>query len=93
MLKDKDRGAVFETLAPIVDVWYTVSLPQDRGADAETLCADLRQTGFTGEIHMYESVASAMEVIRTSAKQGDRLVVTGSFLTVGAAIQHLNLPS
>ncbi len=93
MLKDKDRGAVFETLSPIVDVWHTVSLPQDRGADAETLCADLRQTGFTGEKHMYESVASAKEVILASAKQGDRLVVTGSFLTVGAAIQHLNLPS
>ncbi|OGT29029.1 MAG: hypothetical protein A2W28_03890 [Gammaproteobacteria bacterium RBG_16_51_14] len=92
MLKDKDRLAVFEALSPIVDVWHTVTLPQERGADAETLCGDLRQTGFTGAINRYESVASALDMIRAGAVQGDRLVVTGSFLTVSAAIQHLNLP-
>ena len=92
MLKDKDRLAVFEALSPIVDVWHTVTLPQERGADAETLCGDLRQTGFTGAINRYESVASALDIIRAGAVQGDRLVVTGSFLTVSAAIQHLNLP-
>jgi dihydrofolate synthase/folylpolyglutamate synthase len=92
MLKDKDRSAVFEALSPIVDVWHTVTLAQERGADAETLASELKQTGLANEICTYESVTSALDIIRADAKQGDRLIVTGSFLTVGAAIQHLNLP-
>ncbi|MEE8321138.1 MAG: bifunctional folylpolyglutamate synthase/dihydrofolate synthase, partial [Gammaproteobacteria bacterium] len=92
MLKDKDRNAVFEALSPIVDVWHAVTLTQERGADAETLASGLKRAGITNEIRTYEGVTSALDSIRVGARQGDRLVVTGSFLTVGAVIQHLNLP-
>jgi len=92
MLKDKDRRAVFEALSPIADVWHAVTLPQERGADAETLASELKGAGIPNEIRAYESVTSALDSIRVGARQGDRLVVTGSFLTVGAVIQRLKLP-
>ena len=91
MLKDKNRQAIFEVLSMIADVWHLVSLEGPRGAQAETLCADLSALHISKNVFSYEHVSRALDKIREDISPEDRIVITGSFLTVGAAIKHLNL--
>lgn len=91
MLKDKNRKAIFEMLQQIADCWHVVSLDGSRGADAETLNQDLFALQITDNISLYVHVSQALDHVRDIVGPEDRILITGSFLTVGAAIKHLNL--
>jgi len=91
MLKDKNRKAIFEILIEIADHWHLVSLGSNRGTNAATLQEDLNAMGITENIHLYDEVSAALDAIRNDVGPEDRIVITGSFLTVGAALEHLNL--
>jgi dihydrofolate synthase/folylpolyglutamate synthase len=87
ILADKDASGVIGPLLPVVDIWIATSLAGDRGATAAELrqrCGDLalgwRETG---------SVAQACELASALATPADRIVVFGSFHTVGPAIEWL----
>jgi dihydrofolate synthase / folylpolyglutamate synthase len=82
MLRDKDIGGVLRTLAPRVTRWHFASLPGPRGATA----ADLRMIlpGAT-----FDSPATAFEAALERAEEGDKIVVFGSFLTVGEVMGWL----
>jgi dihydrofolate synthase / folylpolyglutamate synthase len=90
MLGDKDAAAVASALDPCVDEWIAVSLPPPRGLPASALAerfaprirAPLRQAG---------SVFAACEAARAAARPGDRVVVCGSFHTVGPALDWLGV--
>lgn len=82
MLADKDVGGVIRLLRDRVDHWLVATLPGPRGLTAERLAAILREAGVTAEIVEHASPASAYEVARGRAAEGDRIVVFGSFLTV-----------
>lgn len=90
MLSDKDRRGVIGILAPFGDDWSFVSLPSARATQAETLakeCVDLL-LGRKPAVHT--DVASALSVIHAQAQPGDRIIISGSFVTVGEALRHLN---
>ncbi len=90
MLKDKDHARIFKVLLSIADSWNIITLSAGRGSDAKTLSAELKKLGVDENVVEYASVAHAIDELDASSRSGDRIVVTGSFLTVGAALRHLN---
>jgi len=91
MLKDKNHIAIFKELAEITDVWHIVSLDDIRGSDSLELASKLRTIEKDKPIACYNTVPEALDYVRNIVEPKDRIVVTGSFLSVGAAINHLNL--
>ena len=91
MLKDKDIKGVLSELIEIADYWHTVSLSTSRGSDSETLKKELLELGVTVPIAKHNTVADAFLKLEDEAGVHDRIVVTGSFLTVGEATKHLEV--
>ena len=87
MLRDKDLAGVLRELAPRITRWHLASLPGPRGADAAELARHLspNQT----ETFLYGSPAEAFEAARARASEDDKIVVFGSFLTVGEVMAWL----
>jgi len=90
MLADKDAPAVGAALDPRVDAWFAASLPPPRGLDAAMLAARLA-AHVRGPVYTAPSVVAACESARAAARPGDRIVVCGSFHTVGPALDWLGL--
>jgi dihydrofolate synthase / folylpolyglutamate synthase len=89
ILEDKDAGAIARLVGPVVDHWILCALPGPRGTSAAELARrmSLPQSGVT----LAESVEEGCAVARTTAKPGDRVLVFGSFHTVGPAMQWLGI--
>ncbi|HXJ09975.1 MAG TPA: bifunctional tetrahydrofolate synthase/dihydrofolate synthase [Burkholderiales bacterium] len=87
MLRDKDIAGVLAALAPRIDRWHLGSLGGPRGASSTDLAAAL---GNGSKADLHETVAQALAAARASAREDDKIVVFGSFLTVGEAIAWLN---
>lgn len=84
MLRDKDIGAVVRELAPRITRWHLASLPGPRGASAARIASHLQ-----GNVHEYDSPASAFAAARALAGEGDKIVAFGSFLTVADVMAWL----
>ena len=54
------------------------------------MSSELRILGEEENIFEYTSVKEAIDKIRKVSMPDDRIVITGSFYTVGAAIKYLN---
>lgn len=89
ILGDKDAKAIAKLLEPLVDHWVLCALPGPRGTSAEQLAERLQLPG--AKVTLATSVEAACEVARTSSKPGDRVLVFGSFHTVGPALQWLGI--
>jgi dihydrofolate synthase / folylpolyglutamate synthase len=84
MLRDKDVGGVLRELAPRITRWHLASLPGPRAAAAGELATQLAALGVArASMHEHASPAQAFAAARESAGENDKLVVFGSFLTVG----------
>jgi dihydrofolate synthase / folylpolyglutamate synthase len=84
MLRDKDIGGVLSVLAARVTRWHFASLPGPRGASADEVEKIL---GRSDEKHPSPAAAFASALER--AEEGDKIVVFGSFLTVGEVLAWL----
>jgi len=91
MLKDKDRNSVLGELIEIADYWHTVTISNPRGSDSETIKNELLELGVNVPISENDTVADAFHKLKDETGIHDRIVVTGSFLTVGDAIKHLGI--
>ena len=91
MLKDKDRISVLGELIEIADYWHTVTISNPRGSDSETIKNELLELGVNVPISENDTVADAFHKLKDEIGIHDRIVVTGSFLTVGDAIKHLGI--
>jgi len=91
MLKDKDRNSVLGELMEIADYWHTVTISNPRGTDSETIKNELLELGVNVPISENDTVADAFLKLKDETGMHDRIVVTGSFLTVGDAIKHLGI--
>jgi dihydrofolate synthase/folylpolyglutamate synthase len=85
MLRDKDLAGVLRELAPRVTRWHLASLPGARGASAEELAAHLGGAA----LEKFASPRAAFEAAKARAEEGDKIVVFGSFLTVGEVMAWL----
>ena len=90
MLKEKDHRLVIRELKEVASSWHFVSISHNRGIEAKTLSSELRILGEEENIFEYTSVKEAIDKIRKVSMPDDRIVITGSFYTVGAAIKYLN---
>ena len=84
MLRDKDIAGVLRELAPRITRWHFASLPGPRAASAQELEKAL---GKSDELH--DSPQSAFASALKRAGEGDKIVVFGSFLTVGEVVAWL----
>jgi dihydrofolate synthase/folylpolyglutamate synthase len=91
MLKDKNHAAFINELLGCVDVWYLAALGSTRGGTSGELADILRRTATEVEMYEYTAPAEAVSAARAAARPGDRVLVTGSFMTVGLAIEFLGL--
>jgi dihydrofolate synthase/folylpolyglutamate synthase len=88
MLRDKDIAGVMHELAPRITRWHLASLPGPRGASADELAAGLgSKARFTAE--KFDSAKAAFGAALERAQDGDKIVVFGSFLTVGEVMAWL----
>lgn len=85
ILGDKDAGAMIDALLPQTDVWYLTDLPGPRGGSAEALAAQLRALHPDAALRLHRHPGQALAQALAEGMPGDRVVVTGSFLTVALA--------
>ncbi len=89
MLSDKPVAAVAAALAPQVDIFITVGLPPPRGLGAEDLRRTLTAAGLAA--HSCDNIGLALREARARAGADGRVVVSGSFLTVAAALSEIDV--
>jgi dihydrofolate synthase/folylpolyglutamate synthase len=89
MLRDKDIAGVLRALAPRVTRWHFASLSGPRAASAQDLEHHLRSLDASTPAERFPSPAAALAAARERAGEGDKIVVFGSFLTVGEAMAWL----
>lgn len=87
MLQDKDIGGVIEALAPVVQRWYLADLTGERGAQRRHLEPCL--SALSSEPSWYDGPEAAVRSARALMQPKDRLVVCGSFVTVGRVLEML----
>ncbi len=91
MLKDKDQKGVLKALLDVTDRWHMVSTAGTRGSDSTVLKDELLALGAAQPIVEYETVAEALTKLKRETGKHDRIVVSGSFLSVGDAMQYLEV--
>jgi dihydrofolate synthase / folylpolyglutamate synthase len=89
ILQDKDATQIARVLADAADVWIACALPGPRGGTASELAARLAPSVRVAQ--QADSVAAGCELARRLARPGDRVLVFGSFSTVTAALEWLQL--
>ncbi len=85
-MADKDIGAMLARIAPLVQRWYPCALPLARAEDVATLSARIEPAQRAGA---YAGPAQAFAAARAAADPADRIVVFGSFHTVGGVLEAL----
>lgn len=90
MLRDKDAEGVFSALDGQVKSWHLASLPGERGHESTALRARLYSVRKDAEVAVYPDVAAALAGAAAVAAVTDRILVFGSFQTIGAAVRALD---
>ncbi len=89
-MRDKDIPAVMRPLAPLVDAWFVCALPTARAATADelaVLAAAAASSKPDVTVQAFETPALALRAARAAAEPADRIVVFGSFYTVGGVLK------
>ena len=89
VLADKDAAGIAAALAPLVDHWVLCALAGPRGGSAAALAARMQLP--PARLTLAASVEEGCERARALARPGDRVVVFGSFHTVGPAREWLRI--
>lgn len=92
MLKDKD---IMNTLTPLIkqiDHWYLADLEEPRGATAEQLNQCVSKLNPAAFCRQFSSPVSAYHHACHAAQPTDRILVLGSFHTVGPILEKINAP-
>ncbi|WP_018149927.1 bifunctional tetrahydrofolate synthase/dihydrofolate synthase [Leeia oryzae] len=84
MMADKDVDSVIALLDGHIDVWMLASLPPPRGANAIELAEKIIARG--GVAHSYDTPELAWNAAFKQAGERDRILVFGSFITVGEVL-------
>ena len=91
-MADKDLAGILERVAPLVDHWHFTDLPLPRAASAEALEQAFRAAGLktppgvTTATHA--NPRDALAAAAAEATPADRILVFGSFYTVGGVLQE-----
>jgi dihydrofolate synthase/folylpolyglutamate synthase len=88
ILADKDAAAIIAILEPCIDAWWCVSVDGARGRSGADLAQEVA-TRAAAAVHVADSIAAACAAASRTAAAHDRVVVFGSFHTVGPALDWL----
>ena len=91
MLKDKNHAAFLKELSDCVDEWYLCTLDNTRGSSAAELAVYAGPWVGKSTVGMYDNVPAAIEAARSVAAAGDRIIITGSFVTAAIAMHYLGV--
>ncbi len=89
-MADKDLAPMFAKVGPLMDRWYFCDLPTPRAATGEALQAQW-QAQNTRKDASAQAFADSMQALQAAigrADPADRIVVFGSFYTVGGVLLH-----
>ena len=89
-MADKELAPMLKRLGVVVDRWYFCDLPTERAASAEQLQAHWQAQNQRPDARSstYASPQAALDAAVAQADPADRIVVFGSFFTVGGVLQH-----
>jgi dihydrofolate synthase/folylpolyglutamate synthase len=90
VLADKDLHGMIDALRNQVDAWIAVGLSGPRALSAQLLAERLRMEGVT-VLGTAADVHSACELAGQEAGAGNRVLVCGSFMSVGPALEWLSV--
>ena len=86
---DKDVAVMLARVGPMMDKWYFTDLPTARAATGEALQATWQVSNSRRDAtsNAYRTPESALQAAIASADPADRIVVFGSFYTVGGILK------
>jgi dihydrofolate synthase / folylpolyglutamate synthase len=89
-MRDKDIPGLLGRIAPLVDVWHCCALPTERAARPEELAEQVLAASGTRaiEVHQHATPAAALHAAAATADPADRIIVFGSFYTVGGVLKE-----
>ena len=91
VMADKDIAAILARMAPLVDHWHFTDLPLARAARADDLLRLHATLGIAGPgpvtVARHDGPLQALEAALVAADPADRIVVFGSFHTVGGVLK------
>jgi dihydrofolate synthase/folylpolyglutamate synthase len=89
-MADKDLPSMLKKILPMVDAWYFTDLPLPRATTAAQLEDQWRQMNTRQDVKASQHVApqKALEAAIAAAGPTDRILVFGSFYTVGGVLQN-----
>jgi dihydrofolate synthase/folylpolyglutamate synthase len=89
-MADKDIPALLARMTPLVDSWHFCNLPLPRAATAAALAALLQPPAdrHAVAVHQHGSPAEALRAAAAACDPTDRIVVFGSFHTVGGVLKE-----
>ncbi|HKQ26133.1 MAG TPA: bifunctional tetrahydrofolate synthase/dihydrofolate synthase [Burkholderiales bacterium] len=86
MLRDKDIEGVATAMRDVVDEWLVAGLSSPRGAGAERIRQALAAAQVDLPVAEFDTPVHAYQHAIRSAGQNDKILVFGSFYTVGAVL-------
>ena len=88
-MADKDLALMLQRVNPIIDRWYFTDLPTPRAQTAERLAAQWRalNTRRDAQAQVFADPVQALQAAVLAADPADRIVVFGSFYTVGGVLK------
>ena len=89
ILGDKDIRGITSMLAGEIDAWIPVTLAGSRAVSADQIAQQLPATASV--LARAGDVAEACRAARAATRPQDRVLVFGSFLTVGPALEYLGI--
>ena len=89
-MADKDLGPMLAKVNPLIDKWYFTDLPTPRAESAVNLQAKWRAQNCRTDVvcSNFASPVTALQAAIDAAEPADRIVVFGSFYTVGGVLQN-----
>lgn len=89
-MADKDLRVMFERVGPLIDRWYFTDLPLARAARAMDLSAIWQGTNQRPDVRssQHADPQQALDAAVAQADPADRIVVFGSFFTVGGVLRN-----
>ena len=88
-MHDKDLDGVVQRLAALVDAWYCTDLPLPRAASAQALAEHVRAALPSQQrVTTHPNPSAALSAALGAADPADRILVFGSFLTVGGVLKE-----
>jgi dihydrofolate synthase/folylpolyglutamate synthase len=88
-MADKDLAPMFAKIGPLVDRWYFTDLPTPRAASAQSLLERWQASPGRRDVptSTHASPKDALAAAVAAAEPTDRILVFGSFYTVGGVLQ------